>query len=234
MNDGTSSAGPPASRKLRRWRSGVIRPSKRRAHADGANVQKEKALVSDSVVRRCVLDAVAGGAPKIEVLKWVLDCNRNFYVTNDATFKQEWAQLWGRWKRNSARRQRRQAMRNVRSPKRSPSPSPPPPRAPSSPNSGLPLEAGAGSRPEVEQCREEAQHDVHIGVCASFEQALAVRLVLALGIGAAQALAEISPGPNMEMPSLRRLALLVHPDKTPHPLAKEAFQRLAPNLRDGN
>merc|ERR1712224_128838 len=85
------------------------------------------------------------------------------------------------------------------------------------------------------------------GLCPSYEQALAVHLVLALGQDAAHAWDEASKlSQQLEWMSelrvaeengagealgLKRLALLIHPDKTSHPRGKEAFQKLAPTMR---
>lgn len=73
----------------------------------------------------------------------------------------------------------------------------------------------------AKQCATAARADADAGVC-SYEQALAVRMVLALGGElAAETLAEVEPSIGS-----KRLTLLVHPDKTQHPQAKEAFQKL--------
>jgi len=79
-------------------------------------------------------------------------------------------------------------------------------------------------------CAAAARQDVRNGLCASYEQALAVRLAIALGTDAAAAMARLSPRTGREALPIKKFARLVHPDKTEHPCAKEAFQRLAPAL----
>mmetsp|Transcript_96269 Transcript_96269/g.310628 ORF Transcript_96269/g.310628 Transcript_96269/m.310628 type:complete len:180 (-) Transcript_96269:267-806(-) len=84
-----------------------------------------------------------------------------------------------------------------------------------------------------------AHEDVHTGVCSSYEQALAVRLAIAMGSDAPAAFDELHPsaaepaGPATGR-GTKRLLLLIHPDKSSHPCSTEAFQQLAPSLRPQN
>jgi len=182
------------------------------------------ALVSDSTARRFALDAIAAGVPKREVQKWVLDLSRNFYVTDDKSFEKAWWELQDRWKRNSQRRQRRRSLLEKK--RASLEAGEPPLSGPEPPSQKRPRRTTR----EAAACAVAAEEDVRASRCASYEQALAVRLVLALGTAAADAMSELLPGEDTA--PMKRLARLVHPDKTAHPNAKEAFQRLAPALRE--
>lgn len=218
-------------------------------------------MVNDFAARRCALDAIAAGVPKELVRKWLLDLSRNFFVTDDESFETGWWELRHRWdkaqKRNKLWRagssgdeqlpaKRRRAQEGGGSAV---------PRQGEARNEGSRASprtargAGAATRETPEESSQaaslrmaktakkaavSAEEDVVAGLCASYEQALAVRLTLALSTNAAVALDKISPptvGDQGLERATKRLLLLVHPDKTPHPLAKEAFQLLAPVLR---
>uniref|UniRef100_A0A7S4V8C7 J domain-containing protein n=1 Tax=Alexandrium monilatum TaxID=311494 RepID=A0A7S4V8C7_9DINO len=196
---------------------------------DGRGSSGQRAMVNDFTAQRFALDAISAGVPKREVRKWVLDLSRDFYVVDDRSFERAWCELRDRWERNSRRQQRRQKREDFNSRGR------------------VPLEAGAASssepataarkrprewsRAEGAACATAAREDV-ISCSCSYEQALAVRLVLAFGTGAVAAMAELQPSFGREALPLKGLARLVHPDKCPHPRAKEAFQRLAPALQN--
>mmetsp|Transcript_69829 Transcript_69829/g.138170 ORF Transcript_69829/g.138170 Transcript_69829/m.138170 type:complete len:223 (-) Transcript_69829:52-720(-) len=189
------------------------------------------ALVQDYVVRRHVLEALAAGVPKLEVQKWVVDCSRNFFVRDDATFESAWFDLRSGWEANQRRKKRRIAANlsaqttDTRSDTR---------------QKHLPKKL-AGS---VGACVSAAKHDVRLGLCCCYEQALAVHLVLAFGSDAANVWSETSTittesaGKHLQEDAgsadslrLKKLLLLVHPDKNIHPRATQAFQKLAPSLR---
>mmetsp|Transcript_12657 Transcript_12657/g.20985 ORF Transcript_12657/g.20985 Transcript_12657/m.20985 type:complete len:254 (+) Transcript_12657:42-803(+) len=202
----------------------------------GESTPKEDALVHDYVVRRHVLEAMSAGIPKLEVQKWVIDCSRNFFVQDDRTFELAWFELRRCWEAKNKRRKRRaldpfKADREEMHSKM--------------PRTCLTMQA----RIEMKICAELAHQDVQSGCCTSVEQGLAVRLAMAFGCDApgvwveayaeTQSLAdgaELRPDPGDseaadDAAHLKRLLLLVHPDKTSHPLAKQAFQKLAPLLR---
>jgi len=201
--------------------------------------------VHDYTVRRHVLDALAAGVPKAEALRWVVDLSRDFYVADDASFERAWFEHRGQWERLCLRRhKRRMRATNAGNSPRPPGSAGEPGGAGGSPPTPLPWRRGAPSdAAEVKSCAARARADCRSGICASYEQALAVHLAIALGGDAARVLAEAGGGGvsapsgadegggGGEVPSAKRLALLVHPDKTSHPRAKEAFQRLAPSLR---
>jgi len=197
----------------------------------------ESALVHDYVVRRHVLEAMSAGIPKLEVQKWVIDCSRNFFVQDDRTFELAWFELRRCWEAKSKRRKRRTLLDPFKADQGGVQAKMP--RVP----------ANAKARIEAQTCAELAHQDVQTGCCTSLEQALAVRLALALGCDAPSAWleacaagrrlaagVELRPDTSEEYAAddtahLKRLLLLVHPDKTSHPLAKQAFQKLAPLLR---
>merc|ERR1740129_2324722 len=149
-----------------------------------------------------------------------MDLSRNFFVVDDKSFELAWSELRDRWERNIQRRERRR--------QRQPSPAMPLPagRPPSQRPDGSvpPLKRLRGMlRVEAKRCSVLAREDVRSSLCASYEQALAVRLVLVLGADAAIAMAELCPGAaegGEENRPLKRLARLIHPDKTAHPSAK--------------
>mmetsp|Transcript_112743 Transcript_112743/g.351540 ORF Transcript_112743/g.351540 Transcript_112743/m.351540 type:complete len:215 (-) Transcript_112743:95-739(-) len=180
----------------------------------------QQAMVNDFTAQRFALDAISAGVPKQEVRKWVLDLSRNFYVIDDQSFERAWCELRDRWERKNQRHQRRQQREDLQA-RTAAAP------LPATPARKRPREC---SRAEGTLCAAAAREDTHSCEC-SFDQALAVRLVLAFGTGAVAAMAELQPSFRKEPLPLKGLARLVHPDKNPHPMAKEAFQRLAPALK---
>ncbi|CAE7267541.1 unnamed protein product [Symbiodinium natans] len=203
-------------------------------------------LVKDYTVRSCVIEALRDGVPKCTVKKWVQDLSKDFFVQDDMSFINAWRDLRHRWERLSSKRQRRQK-RKRDEPEDVSVPAPQP---------GIRL-----TNPQLEAVLEAvktAHADIAEGVCNSMEKALAVHLSLGLSSLAAPVLSALSPsatGPQgkqeqkVRIPKtpgglramladfrgqqmgLKQLALLVHPDKSRHPRAKDAFQKLAPFLR---
>lgn len=110
---------------------------------------------------------------------------------------------------------------------------------------GCPGAFGYGAIPKrkwaalTSEAMRAAHEDVHTAVCSSYEQALAVRLAIAMGSDAPAAFDELHPsaagpaGPAAGR-GTKRLLLLIHPDKSSHPCSTEAFQQLAPSLRPQN
>lgn len=195
------------------------------------------ALVSNYLVERHCIDAIAAGVPKWQVQQWVFDCARDFFIRDNATFEMVWNELRRAWETKEQRRERR---RLAKAPKR-----------PQQSGGGGPRLPCKRQKTEAATCAAAAAEDVQTGVCTSYEQALVVRLVLALGADApsvwAEALAAgkrilraqgvaVGEATEGEASTLKKLMLLVHPDKTVHcptvhPQAKEAFQKLALALR---
>ncbi|CAE7892341.1 unnamed protein product [Symbiodinium microadriaticum] len=161
------------------------------------------------------------------------------------SFINAWRELRQRWERLSSKRQRRQK-RQRDEPEEVTKPAPPP---------GIRL-----AQPQLEAALEAAktaQEDLAQGVCGSIEKALAVHLSLCLGSAAGPVLSAMTQSPEgvkaretkVRIPKtpaglramlydfqgqqmgLKQLALLVHPDKSRHPRAKDAFQKLVPSLR---
>ncbi|CAJ1432189.1 unnamed protein product, partial [Effrenium voratum] len=208
------------------------------AHSEGGSSsaasapgEKKGALVNDFTVRGCVLDAMREGLPKATAKKWVHDLSRNFYVQDDASFTKAWYELRQNWEKQSTRKQRKQRRQQ---------------------DTQEPSAKRVKTQSDLQtvlDCLKAAQEDLQQGVCESLEKAAAVHLSISLGSNAAAVLAALgsqarledlptSPGAlrtllnNAGPPmALKQLTLLVHPDKTQHPRAKEAFQRLAPELR---
>lgn len=92
------------------------------------------------------------------------------------------------------------------------------------------------SQKKARQASRQAKQDVAAGACELYEQALATRLVLSFGTNAAKAFQFLLPDTFTAIGAMRinrKFLLLVHPDKSTHPLATQAFQRLAPMLRSG-
>mmetsp|Transcript_50630 Transcript_50630/g.84115 ORF Transcript_50630/g.84115 Transcript_50630/m.84115 type:complete len:338 (+) Transcript_50630:71-1084(+) len=222
-----------------------------------SEAREPAALIQDYIVLRHALDAKAAGVPKIEILKWVVDCSRNFFVQDEESFELAWYELSDAWMRTQRRRANQRRKREV-----------------AAANARLyadelvfgdveahPTQPGGSSTaanqqaesrkrgrarapapvrfsvlPEIRACSQAATADLANGVCESYDQALAVRLALALGKAAPKAMAEVAPDAaarggldavlDDEGKLTKRLALFVHPDKTRHPQAKEAFQRL--------
>eukprot|EP00747_Dinoflagellata_sp_TGD_P168697 gnl/TRDRNA2_/TRDRNA2_195694_c0_seq1.p1 gnl/TRDRNA2_/TRDRNA2_195694_c0~~gnl/TRDRNA2_/TRDRNA2_195694_c0_seq1.p1 ORF type:complete len:296 (-),score=55.54 gnl/TRDRNA2_/TRDRNA2_195694_c0_seq1:127-1014(-) len=204
-----------------------------RASTDGA---KQSALVNDFTVRRHATEALSAGIPKSQVQKWVLECSKDFYVTDDETFARIWCEKRRHWELQR-KRQLVQMRRKHADDEQGNGEKPPDASSASGKESSCRKQPRLSKqdKSEAKACVAVAKADVRAGLCASFEQALAVRLALALGTAAAAALIELMPAASGEAPPLhplRRLALHLHPDKNSHPSAKEAFQRVAPALRD--
>jgi len=205
-----------------------------------------KPLVNDYTVTQCVLDAKRDGLPAATLKKWCTDLNRDFYVQDDASFIKAWGELRDKWEKNNSRKKRKQQQREERG-ARQDLPTVQPVRS---------RIGNIGEKiAEVMESFQAARQDVEQGVCNSLERALAVHLSLCLGADALILLSALGAGDGKvlrpeELPSspanlrallaadatgppmaVKQLALLVHPDKTQHPRAKEAFQRLAPHLR---
>eukprot|EP00927_Polykrikos_kofoidii_P038928 TRINITY_DN33381_c0_g1_i1.p1 TRINITY_DN33381_c0_g1~~TRINITY_DN33381_c0_g1_i1.p1 ORF type:complete len:250 (-),score=35.23 TRINITY_DN33381_c0_g1_i1:181-930(-) len=246
-------------RVSRRASTGATSPDSQNAAGGSAPT-----LVKDSTVKRCVMEAISAGIPKTQVRKWVVDCNRDFYVRDDASFEQVWCDLRSRWERSDERRKRRLTRpEETWEPEASTSgacsggascaddvPFPPAAEYGDAPMGGTSAQLRSkrlrpnvqvrGASLEARACAVEARRDVKKQLCPSYEQALAVRLSIRLGEGAPRAFSQLVPstvvvgsGCNNSSTPLRRLALLVHPDKSVHPNATEAFQRIAPLLRTG-
>eukprot|EP00435_Cladocopium_sp_Y103_P041141 s874_g11.t1 len=205
----------------------------------------EKHAVNDYTVKKCVLDAKRDGLPPATLKKWCTDLNRDFYVQDDASFIKAWGELRDKWEKNNSRKKRKEQQRQQREGQ---SQEPEAVRV----CRGFPRTSLAKELPEVLASLQAARQDVQQGVCDSLERALAVHLSLLLGADAIMVLSALqgdgkllpealpstqtalrallagAAGPPM---AVKQLALLVHPDKTQHPRAKEAFQRLAPELR---
>jgi len=224
--------------------------------ADGAVAGRpeDNYLVNGFTVRRYALDAFSAGVPKDVVRKWVHDLSRDFYVRDDVSFARSWWELRHRWERT---RKRRQVKKRLAPPSEESDEAAFPPGA-STQDAAPPQErrtcaadadqssrrkhrrACAGGATAEALCSARAavhaaKEDISLGRCASYDQALAVRLTLALGTSAAPFFEKLShscDGGGVDK-ATKRLLLLVHPDKTAHPQAKEAFQRLAPVLRKG-
>eukprot|EP00930_Biecheleria_cincta_P044994 TRINITY_DN31000_c0_g1_i1.p1 TRINITY_DN31000_c0_g1~~TRINITY_DN31000_c0_g1_i1.p1 ORF type:complete len:242 (+),score=48.72 TRINITY_DN31000_c0_g1_i1:33-758(+) len=202
--------------------------------------EQSKNVVNDFTVQRCTLEAIEAGIPQKNIKQWVIDLNRDFYVRDDASFIAAFSEKRAAHERKVAKQQRRASVRArnrhleetddigqednlIRPPK-------------ISRRDNVSLNAIAAL----------AREDVACEVCASYEQSLAIRLVLARGGSAAEAFSKLSkdsPHSNIvpgrgkllqgDMVSLKQLAILIHPDKTTHPQAKEAFQILAPLISGG-
>lgn len=227
------------------------------ACASGAEAQEPAALIQDYIVLRHALDAMASGVPKMEILKWVVDCSRNFFVQDEESFELAWYDLYDAWMRSQRRRANQRRKREVAAANARlyadelafGDAKTPPPR-PEGSSSGTNQQAESRKRgrasapaparfsvlPEIRACSRAAKEDLTNGLCESYDQALAVRLALALGKAAPKAMAEVAPDAaarggldavlDDDSKLTKRLALFVHPDKTKHPQAKEAFQKL--------
>lgn len=203
--------------------------------------------MNDYTVKKCVLDAKRDGLPPATLKKWCTDLNRDFYVQDDASFIKAWGELRDKWEKNNSRKKRKEQRQQREGQSQEPEAVRPCRR----PNRRE-LRELREELPEVLASLQAARQDVQQGVCDSLERALAVHLSLLLGADAIMVLSALqgdgkllpealpstqtalrallagAAGPLM---AVKQLALLVHPDKTQHPRAKEAFQRLAPELR---
>eukprot|EP00931_Biecheleriopsis_adriatica_P121045 TRINITY_DN96125_c0_g1_i1.p1 TRINITY_DN96125_c0_g1~~TRINITY_DN96125_c0_g1_i1.p1 ORF type:complete len:271 (+),score=55.12 TRINITY_DN96125_c0_g1_i1:43-855(+) len=211
-----------------------------------ATATGKQALVNDSTVRRFVLDAISDGVPKTVAKKWVTELSRNFYVKDDASFTRAWCELRDAWERKNSKRRRKQQRQSRQCPRDAQDQDEPELPLPKKPCSEKEKEPPSGWQEEVTAAASSARKDVAEGLCSCYQQALAVRLTLSLGLSAARALSALMSEPISDNPSsliarircfegatmpLKQLALLIHPDKSSHPCAKEAFQKLAPALR---
>eukprot|EP00913_Durusdinium_trenchii_P022624 g21247.t1 len=233
--------------------------------ASSSQAKKEgpRALVNDITVRTCVREAMGDGLPAATLKKWVTDLSKNFYVQDDASFINAWAELREKWEKRNMRKQWQKKQRERLS------------EDLKSvfhrffePHSKRRSRESDVDPEEVLSCLDAAREDLAQGRSDSFERATALHLTLALSAdralfvwsalssgdgrglredeapstvtalrsilaaGARGSFPFARPGRGTKV-SLKQLALLVHPDKTPHPRAKEAFQRLAPELRAG-
>ncbi|CAK8999275.1 unnamed protein product [Durusdinium trenchii] len=213
--------------------------------ASSSQAKKEgpRALVNDITVRTCVREAMGDGLPAATLKKWVTDLSKNFYVQDDASFINAWAELREKWEKRNMRKQWQKKQRE---------------RLSEEPHSKRRSRESDVDPEEVLSCLDAAREDLAQGRSDSFERATALHLTLALSAdralfvwsalssGDGRGLREdeapstvtalrsiLAAGARGTKVSLKQLALLVHPDKTPHPRAKEAFQRLAPELRAG-
>mmetsp|Transcript_65209 Transcript_65209/g.155727 ORF Transcript_65209/g.155727 Transcript_65209/m.155727 type:complete len:263 (-) Transcript_65209:36-824(-) len=197
---------------------------------------RQSAVVNDCTVKRAVLDAQTAGIPKEKVMQWVVDCSRNFYVVDDKSFERAWAELRSKWEKSSSKKRKREALKQGRGAEE---------RGVQDSQQTLRRPLHRTEKARANACRKAALGESKAGE-VTFEQALAVQLVLSFedcsviakafaellapGSGSGRG-TECPRGSELQQTPLKRLALLLHPDKSRHPRAKEAFQKLAPYLR---